>query len=93
MKLNNIDEKMTKTWEDLTLHMFTDGTDMYFPYTRNGTEGYGEALEKANKLKDEWIKKGVENIRIYDVRAYNDPRDGEICEDEDCIFSIGDFPY
>ena len=60
-----------------TYHIFTDGKDEYF-----------DKLCDALKLWRAWRKYGAENIRLYELIYDND----EIY-DENCIKSIGSWPY
>lgn len=58
-------------------HIFTDGKDEYF-----------EKLEDALKLWRAWRKYGADNIRLYELLY-----DKDEFYDENCIKSIGAWPY
>jgi len=61
----------------ITYHVFTDGKDEYI-----------KKLSDARKLVSAWRKYGADNIRIYKL-IYED----EEFYDEDCIYSLGQWPY
>lgn len=87
---NNIPEKNIKKLGDWHyFHIFTDNKDEYIEVI----ESYNEAKRQAFNLVDKWLINGETNIRVYEVKEYEDIRDNETeCDLEDCIFSIGDFP-
>lgn len=61
-------------------HVFTDGYDNWF-----------KTLKEAKKAIEQLKLEGHENLRIYKETNW-DNQEG-IFTDEDCIYSIGNFPY
>lgn len=72
---------MKRNGKIISWHIFTDHKDEY-PRT----------LKEANDIWKEWRKGGVQNIRLYRLVS-NDTNDTDDIVEEDCIRSIGGFPY
>lgn len=88
---NNVPEKYLKIDKYFYYHVFTDNEDAYFNILKLGED---LARKQAFDLKDEWVKDGCERVRVYIVEEEEDYRDGAIDKiREDCIFSLGDYPY
>lgn len=88
--MNNVHNKMIKNNVFKYIHVFTDSKDEHINVH---LDTWNEAIKKAIKIKNKWIKQGFYNIRIYSVHEEQDHRDGEIFQiSEDCIFSLGNYP-
>lgn len=87
---NNVPKSRIKMPEYRYFHIFTHNSDDYIPYT---DENKPDKLKEIEAMRDSWVESGTEDIRIYDVVELTDPYDGELYVDqENCIFSCGEFP-
>ena len=89
MKLNNVHPSLIKAPDYNYIHVFTDRKDEFF-CTK---DSYSDALLKALKLKNTWLKEGFKNIRIYYCEEYTDLQTAKIIQDkEELLLAIGDYP-
>lgn len=95
--LNNVLPKFVKTAEFHYYHIFTDNKDEYINIEKESILPHinkASALKMVMEMISKWKESGAENIRVYEVEEWEDYRDGNVeLIKEDCIYSIGNYPF